>query len=210
MNKELQDDFPLLFQTAEHLMNKAFFFRHTIPKILESNFNFELGERICNTAMKIAKNDWEKYSKNSEGVVDLSMMFLKLQPRLEKTGKYLYSSFKEVEKNVYSESDGPDYLWGLYFSQIFWKIHHNFTNFFLDEFVKGNKNNGTAIEIPSGTGFFLSEFIRGNPTWYGSGIDLAESSIEFTKTIFRANEIPNNSKRELFTACCFHHSSHDL
>jgi SAM-dependent methyltransferase len=127
----------------------------------------------------------------------MSYEFLKLQVKLEKTGKYLFSTFEEVENEVYSQNSsklhGPDYLWGLYFSEIFWKIHHGFTNFFLDEFTSQKLKKGKVLEVPSGTGFFLSEFLRINPEWYGMGVDLADTAIDFSKKIFAANKISDDS-----------------
>jgi 2-polyprenyl-3-methyl-5-hydroxy-6-metoxy-1,4-benzoquinol methylase len=122
-----------------------------------------------------------------------SYNFLKLQVKLEKTGRYLYSSFKEVEEKAYSELDGPDYMWGLYFSQIFWNTHHRFTNFFLEDFANLKQNNGVFLEIPSGTGFFLCEFLLKNPEWYGTGIDIGESAVAFSKILLNANKIPKKS-----------------
>jgi 2-polyprenyl-3-methyl-5-hydroxy-6-metoxy-1,4-benzoquinol methylase len=131
----------------------------------------------------------------------MSIKFLRLQKNLEKTGKYLYSTFEEVEKNEYNtnnkDSDGPDYLWGLYFSEIFWKIHHNFFNFSLNDFMSGLPATGKVLEVPSGTGLFLCEFLINNPNWLGVGIDLADSSIKFSQKLLQINNIPNNSYKIL-------------
>ncbi len=103
---------------------------------MKQNFNFELAERIFENGLRMANNSWDTYCSNLNNLIDMSIKFLRLQKNLEKTGKYLYSTFEEVEKNEYNtnnkDSDGPDYLWGLYFSEIFWKIHHNFFNFSLN------------------------------------------------------------------------------
>ena len=58
-------------------------------------------------------------------------------------------------------------------------------------------STGKILEVPSGTGFFLCEFLKRNPTWTGCGIDLADSSIEFSKALFEVNNIPKNSYKIL-------------
>lgn len=197
-SKEIENRFPTLFKTADHLQNKTVFFKSSIPKLLDSNYDFEFGERICNTVLEISSNDWEVYFERVDKLVDLSFEFLKLQVKLEKTGKYLYSSFKEVEENLYSKNDsheghGPDYLWGLYFSEIFWKIHYNFTKFFLQNFAMDVKNEGIVLEIPTGSGFFLCEFLKINSCWKGIGVDLADSSISISEEILRTNHVSKDS-----------------
>ena len=125
----------------------------------------------------------------------MSLKFLRLQIELEKTGKYLYSSFREVEedyaKNIGNE--GPDYLWGLYFSEIFWKVHHRFTNFFLRNFINVESKTGLILEIPSGTGFFMTEFLRLNGNWHAIGVDIADASINFSRDILKANKISDST-----------------
>src|SRR6266850_6767246 len=194
---EMEAKFPVFCQTANYLQSKANFFKNSLPKLFSSDYDFELAERICKTALKISSNDMNKYFKNVDGLIDLSMEFLMLQVKLEKTGKYLYSSFKEVEEQAYSNNEnhqeGPNYMWGLYFSEVFWKVHHYFTNFFLRDFTNTNQIAGIVLEIPSGTGFFLCEFLRKNPAWYGIGIDLSDTAIEFSTKIFKANNISEKS-----------------
>ena len=129
----LEKDYELLTKTVEYLKTKSIMFRNTMPKLMKLNFNFKLSEEICTIGLKLSNNNWEMYCSNLDNLIEMSKEFLKLQKNLEQNGKYLFSTFEEVEKNEYNldndELNGPDYLWGLYFSEIFWKIHHNFTNF---------------------------------------------------------------------------------
>ena len=193
----LEKNNELLEKTVSYLKTKSVMFRNTIPKQMKSNFNFKLSEEICAIGLQLSNNNWETYCSNLDNLIDMSKEFLKLQKNLEQNGKYLFSTFEEVEKNEYNldndELNGPDYLWGLYFSEIFWKIHHNFTNFCLNNFMSDVPPSGKILEVPSGTGFFLCEFLKRNPTWVGVGVDLADSSIEFSKALFEVNNIPKNS-----------------
>lgn len=194
---DLEKNYPLLSKTTAYLKTSSIMFRNTIPKQMKHNFNFELSEQICQIGLKMANNDWKTFCINLDNLIEMSKEFLKLQKNLEETGKYLFSTFEEVEKNEYNlnndELNGPDYLWGLYFSEIFWKIHHNFTNFCLNDFMSNLPSTGKVLEVPSGTGFFLSEFLKKNPEWSGIGVDLADSSIEFSERLFEVNNIPKNS-----------------
>jgi len=196
-SEEIEKRFPTLCKTADYLQNKTVFFKSSIPKLLNSDFDFKFGEKICKTALEIVSNNWNEYFKRVDKLIDLSFEFLKLQIQLEKTGKYLYSTFSEVEENLYSKNDshehGPDYLWGLYFSEIFWKIHYNFTKFFLQSFVNDVKNEGRVLEVPTGSGFFLCEFLQKNSKWKGTGVDLADSSISISQKILRTNHISKDS-----------------
>ncbi len=197
MNKTwimLEESYPVFCKTVYHIQNKAIFLKRTIENQINSEFNFELAERICATGLTISDN-WEQYCHHVDNLIEMSMDFLKLQIELKKTEKYRYSSFEEVQKFVYLKNDdnkGPNYLWGLYFSEIFWKVHHNFVNFFLRDFIRDLSGNGDFLEVPSGTGFFLCEFLRENKKWNGYGVDISETSIEFSKKILESNKIPSS------------------
>jgi len=197
MIQEIEKKYPMLNKTAIYLQNNMSFFKDSIPRLFDKDFDYNFVERICKTGFQMSDNNWEKYFEHVDSLAKMSLEFLRLQVKLEKTRKYLYSSFKEVEENAYSkndlEMDGPDYLWGLYFSESFWKIHHNFVKFFFKYFIQVPKNIGNVLEIPSGTGFFLCEFLNHNPHWSGIGVDLADTSISFSKMLFNTNNISKNS-----------------
>jgi 2-polyprenyl-3-methyl-5-hydroxy-6-metoxy-1,4-benzoquinol methylase len=194
-SNNLEQKFPIFHRTSNYLQSKANFFKNSLPPLFAHNYNYDLAERVCKTGLHASSNNWNEYFKNVDNLIDLSIDFLKLQVQLEKTGKYPYSSFKEVQENVYSKDKhkGPNYLWGLYFSEVFWKIHHSLVNFFIEDFVNRVQENGSVLEVPSGTAFFLSEFLRRNQTWKGIGIDLADSAIDISKKILQDNNIPIES-----------------
>lgn len=182
--------FHLTYKTASYLHDKANFFKNSLPKLLVEGYDFELAERICQIGFQASDNEPEKYFKNLNGLIDLSIDFLKLQVKLEKEGKYVYTSFEEVKK-MYDrdENKGPNYLWGLYFSEVFWKIHCNLTKFFVEEFVKNTENNGTVLEIPIGTGYYFCEFLREKTYWNGVGMDIASNAVLFANKICNLNNI---------------------
>jgi 2-polyprenyl-3-methyl-5-hydroxy-6-metoxy-1,4-benzoquinol methylase len=186
--------YPVLAETVTYLSNNAVFFRRLFPKLLNPEFDFAYAEQICKAALVALSNDWNQYYKAVHSLIDFSMGFLKLQMGLKKTGKYLYSTFEEVEKNVYSKSgEGPDYLWPLYFSEIFWKVHYGFVMFFRKDFVNQNLKTGTVLEVPIGSGYFLCEFLKNNPNWKGIGIDLSKKCIDFSQMILDAHNVSKHT-----------------
>ncbi len=191
---KIEKSYPVFYKTANYLISILPSFERTIENQINNEFDFEFAERICTMGLKISKN-WQQYCSHVNNLKEMSQDFLRLQIELEKTGKYTFSSFEEVQKFVYTRNDdeGPNYLWGLYFSEIFWKVHYNFVNFFLTNFVRNQTQNGTILEVPSGTGFFLSEFLHANVSWNGLGVDISESSIEFSKKLLETNNISFNS-----------------
>ena len=179
MSIDIEKKYPMFSKTSNYLQNKVNFFKISLPKLFENEYDYELAEHICQIGFKASDCNDQKYLKNVDGLTQLSLDFLKLQMLLEKEGRYQYTTFKEVKKMYESSEDnGPNYLWGLYFSEIFWKIHCNLTKFFLNQFIEKTKENGMVLEVPIGTGYYLSEFLLRKKKWKGLGIDLAENAVD--------------------------------
>ncbi|MBI2653877.1 class I SAM-dependent methyltransferase [Candidatus Woesearchaeota archaeon] len=193
---ELKEKYPLLVDTANYLEQNSFFFRTTLTKIKGSGLDYELAEKLCSDCLNHVKQNRDGYFKCVHTLIDFSLEFLKLQMHLEKTGRYTYSTFKEIEENIYSNPNrklkGPWYTWALYFSQIFWVSHWNVFRFFLSEFAKNNKEHGEVLEVPTGTGIYIAQFLANNPSWQGTGVDLGNTAIEFTKNVLAWNKIPSH------------------
>ena len=96
----LEKDYELLTKTVEYLKTKSIMFRNTMPKLMKLNFNFKLSEEICTIGLKLSNNNWEMYCSNLDNLIEMSKEFLKLQKNLEQNGKYLFSTFEEVEKQL--------------------------------------------------------------------------------------------------------------
>ncbi len=189
----LEKKYPVFYKTCIHLQ-KSFFYKDIFNANEHIPVNYPLAEKICADVLLLSHNNWDDYVKKVDRLIDINMEFLKLQAHLERDGKYLYSSFEEVEREVFSKKDendesGVKYLWGLYFTQIFWVTHHRLFNFFINEFVGGCREGGACLEIPVGSGIFLAHFLIHKKNWRGVGIDLSNSAIDITKQLFATNNL---------------------
>lgn len=188
MNPEkIKNNYPHFYKTCLYL-SRAIFYQNVFKASEDINLDYELAEKICEVAFKICQSNWDDYFKKVQNLLELDMDFLKSQVLFEKTGRYKYSTFKEVEENVFNaksddQPEGVKYLWGLYFSQMFWKTHWKVFDFYLKEFVKNNQEKGFCLEAPSGSGIFIAHFLANNKDWQGKAVDLSESAIDISKKI---------------------------
>lgn len=190
---DLENKYPILAKTANYLESNCSFYSGVLKQIRQFSPNYEFGEELCQKALALCSGDYGLYYKNLHSLIYLSLEFLQLQIELERDGKYRHSTFAEVEKNEYNNQDGelqgPRYLWALYFSQFFWVVHNSVFTFFLDHFVKFAPEAGTMLEVPVGAGLFFVYFLKNKIKWIGAGVDIANSSINFTKDVLNIYDI---------------------
>lgn len=193
---ELKEKYPCFTAAADYLEENCYFFKSTLRKIKELGLDYEFADKLCKDCYDYVCGNKEEFNKKVRTLIDFSVEFLRLQLHLHKTGRYLYSSYEELDKHVYSDPNrklkGPWYMWALYFSQIFWVTHWNVFKFFMSDFAKNNSARGDILEVPVGTGIFLSYFLKNNPGWNGAGVDLGETAIEFAKNVFSWDRIEKN------------------
>lgn len=189
LEQDLETKFPLYYKTCIFLQ-KNIFYKNIFDLHVSIPVDPYLAEKICIDAYKISGENWTDYTTKLKNLFDLNVQFLKLQTELEKKGRYHFSTFKEVEEyfSQFSE-EGVDYLWGLYFSQIFWVTHHRLFNFFIKNFVTTTQEKGSCLEVPSGSGIYLTHFLLRNPSWTGYAIDLSDSAIKQTKELVKINSL---------------------
>ncbi|MFH1408533.1 MAG: MaoC/PaaZ C-terminal domain-containing protein [Nanoarchaeota archaeon] len=201
---DVTKEYPLFARTAAYLEKQSYFYRPNLVKIKEMGMDLPFAERWCEHCWNDVGKDEKAYFKQVHALIDFSLEFLRLQLILKRTGTYLYKSYAEVEENVYNDPTrkltGPWYMWALYFSQIFWITHWNVLKFFHRAFIP-QKGTGAVLEVPTGTGIFLAEFLKKSDGWKGIGIDLSDSSIQFTKKVLdwsRVAERTHIIKGDLF------------
>ena len=178
-----------LFDVALETLNEGWA-TQTIPsRVAASDYDREFGERICRLMFEKCGGEIEKYRRALHDFIDLSEEFVRLQMDLERTGHYLHSSFDEVREAVYDNPATMDgrYLNGLFLSEAFWINHTKMHAYFVEQFCAPQKETGTILEVPCGTGIFISEFMRRNSHWIATAIDLSASAVAFTECIVRLN-----------------------
>jgi 2-polyprenyl-3-methyl-5-hydroxy-6-metoxy-1,4-benzoquinol methylase len=182
-----REAYPLFWAAANHLESNCYFFKDVLAKLNRIGIDYPFAEELCRNCYHYSRKDKKTYLENVHSLIEFSVEFLRLQMHLHKTGGYLYKNFKEVEDNVYNNPNrklsGPWYTWALYFSQIFWVTHWNVMKFFRSVYCKTDKETGEALEVPTGTGIFITLFLNYNPGWRGTGVDLSDSAIAFTKDV---------------------------
>lgn len=191
---DLSEKYPILSKTSNYLEEKCYFFKGVLKQLRDLGPDYGWGEELCKRAFEMSGGDWKCYFEKVQTLIDFSLEFLNLQIKLEKTGGYPYSSFLEVEKNVYNDPNrklkGPWYIWALYFSQFFWVTHNKVFSFFVDDFIKNSPDTGFLLEVPTGTGLFITKFLLNRSAWGGVGVDLGETSIKFTKDVMDVYGLP--------------------
>lgn len=167
-----EKEYPLFYKTCLYVQKFSFRNIFAVNEIIP--INYELAEEMCSHVFALCNQDWDSYTKKVDILRDLDREFIQLQIELQRTGRYRYSTFAEVEKefldrNKTQDGGGADYLWGLYFSQIFWETHHRLFNFFLKEFVAKTAETGSCLEVPVGSGVFLAHFLSHKKKLGGCG-----------------------------------------
>lgn len=190
---EIKEQYPFFYKVTEYLENSCFFFKTVLTELKALDLDYDYCEDLCLKGFALSNKDDEIFYRNLHSLVAFSLEFLRLQGKLVKTGKYLYSTVEEVEKYAYNDPNreltGPWYMMALYFSQVFWVTHYKVNEFFLKDVCNRESATGKALEIPSGSGIFISNFLSRNRGWKGTGLDLSESSIEFSKKVIKLYDV---------------------
>jgi SAM-dependent methyltransferase len=121
----------------------------------------------------------------------LSLEFLKLQRKLEKSGAYLLRSEREAFEQVYDNAEviGFYYLAGLLLSQALWPNHYGLFGAF-EGFVHGLSAQSEILEVGVGTGFHLRALARGVVGLRYWGVDISRFSIDFASRYAFGEDVP--------------------
>lgn len=194
--EEIKHSYPYFYKASVILENSCFFFKTVLTQLKTLDVDYDYCEDICKKAFALSGDNWRKYYRNVYALTLFSLEFLRLQVKLIKTGKYLYSSFEEVEKYVYNnpnrELSGPWYMMALFFSQVFWLTHYKVNKFFLENMCANKGASGRILEAPAGTGIFIANFLSRNKRWRGVALDISDSAIDFARGTLKVYNIPKN------------------
>ena len=146
-------------------------------------------EEIAERLEAIALNDhWVESSVRS--YVVLSLEFITLQRKLEKSGRYLLSTEREAFERVYANENvfGHYYLSGLLLSEALWPNHHALVDAFDNCFLPYVQNGSRIVEIGVGTGYFLRRLLETAPHVAYLGVDISDVAVTYARRYALLNE----------------------
>lgn len=192
---DLAETYPHFVKVANHLeATHGVFMGRSLAALRAAEPDCAFSEKLCADAYALSGGDENRVFDRADTMVDFSLEFLRLQRELERTGRYRYTTFQEVDKHVYRRPHlaayGPPYVWAMYFTQAFWVTHCRVWQSFLEDFAAPRatkRAKGCVLEIPSGNGLFLTHFLLRNPAWRAVALDLSDASIEFTREVLALN-----------------------
>lgn len=195
---DLQQRYPRFARVARHLEETSpLFMASALRQLRESQPDYPFAEKLCADAYMLCDGDEARVLDLAANFVEFTTEFLYLQRQLEKTGKYPFSTLREVEEHVYNDPArnlaGAPYMWVLYFSRVFWGTHGRVWQFFLDRFARRLSQRGRVLDVPSGNGLFLTHFLLHNPGWSGVGVDISDTAIRFATDLLAANGLSSRS-----------------
>ena len=176
---------PLLDATLELLA--AHPATRTIAESLQHpGYNRPLAEWVCQLTHQLCDERGVTYESAVADFADGCAEFLRLQRRLERTGRYAAVSFEQARHAVYDNPQVMEtYLHTLVLSQALWRNHVRVLDAFRSGFCANLPLTGRALEVPVGCGLYLAEFARRNPAWHAVGIDLSASAVAFSRRLVR-------------------------
>ena len=106
-----------------------------------------------------------------------------------RNGKYRLSTFEQAEREYYSNPDFmKKYMNGLLLSSVFWLNHANALEYYVNSFLKGNKNGYSHLEVGPGHGLLLYFAAQDLRCKQATGWDISAGSILATQRALNAME----------------------
>ena len=115
--------------------------------------------------------------------VMLSMEFLMLQKKLEKSGRYLLSSERESFDKVYNNPEvfTKYYLDGLLLSEALWPNQYLLNRLFSNTFLPLVHPGSHVVEVGVGTGYHLRQLLKKEPNISYTGFDISTLAIQYCR-----------------------------
>lgn len=126
-----------------------------------------------------------------EGLVRMSVDFLRLQPRFMKTGRYASAGASGLFERFYGRSEVMEgyYLDGLLLSYAFWRNHARLLRFFEDEFLAALPAHARLGEIGVGHGLMALRALSRLPAAEYDGFDLSPFAVSYARSLLAANGV---------------------
>jgi SAM-dependent methyltransferase len=188
----------LNFARAEQILAELRLQQPFLARSAETAFGADLAhrlpvlEKIAARLEEISTGPWIADAVKAYAL--LSLEFLKLQRKLEKTGAYLLRSEREAFDHVYDNVDviGFYYLAGLLLSQALWPNHYGLLRAF-EDFLPLIGARARVLEIGVGTGFHLRALLERVPDARYEGVDISRFAVEFAQRYAFGTEVPRDA-----------------
>jgi len=151
----------------------------------------EFGEQWLNefeiAISKLFGHSDEKLGEAIDGYAEFCTDALRSQIYFERKGRYKASSYDEVAKQCYHNSDFMfrKYLPGMFLSHFVWPHHHRMLQYFR-KVMPGLAGIGRFAEVGTGCGMYSKEALALFPGTRGTGYDISEHSLAFTSRVVGA------------------------
>lgn len=186
---ELQK-YPLISNVFRYLNKNYFLYSKTYEYIL-SSFNdkyLSFCEDLLSALHKKCKSE-DNFENAIKAFIKYSHEYLLLQSKLEKEGKYLYSTFDEANKNVYqNERMNEYYLDGLLLSQVLWPNHYKMGQYLLQHTSLAGPSS-MILNVPSGTGIYSYLIARYFKYKRLYSVDISIYSKSYTETLLQCSNL---------------------
>jgi 2-polyprenyl-3-methyl-5-hydroxy-6-metoxy-1,4-benzoquinol methylase len=153
---------------------------------------FEMAERFYSKYDAYLKQQGKTLDFGVDCYLKLCADMIEERIKFIETGRYSSSSFEEVEKRVYGNSDTMTYhMHGLVLGQFLWFEQYERINFFseqLPHYTEGKA--GSYLEIGGGHGLYMMEAISRIPEFSQFDlVDISESSLQLAKGIINDSRV---------------------
>ena len=112
---------------------------------------------------------------------------LKEQVYFMRHGSYRHSTYADVSKHVYLNSEYmSNYMHGLALTAYLWDIHMQIHRFFLKFLNSRKTSGGKYLEIGPGHGFYFMKALQLNAFDEHLGVDISPTSVELTRRILNS------------------------
>lgn len=152
----------------------------------------ELGEKMLSWAYNFLGDDL--WPKTIEGYKKFVADVNRSQMKYEKTEIYTNSSYEEVFKSVYDNSEFMEmYHWGVYITTFAWEHHLELHKYFNENFLDLLPDvELEAIDLGAGSGIWSMFIADRNNKWKTTGVDISEKSVALTSKFIECNNLSNN------------------
>ena len=154
--------------------------RDEFGEVWEREFNRTMGAVFGSTELR-----WESAI---DGYAEFCTDALRSQIFFEKFGRYKISSYAEAAEEYYHNPEFMfrSYLPGMILSHYLWPHHHRMLRYFRGLMDGLRDQVATFSEVGTGCGMYSQEALELFPQASGTGFDISQSALEFTKQVVDA------------------------